>query len=341
MKKILSLFVCLFVLNACDDGDMAFDSFDFSEVTSSSCTNNNLIFKVNANEALLLQINDATDRFPFRNEIGATPRVYNINTNNKVIYRTYNGNVTNTYFCATIPPVSPTVSTEWITSDSSGGTIEITTSMVPSTTSASTAKYQHSIIFKNITLVNSDGATMTYETLNFGVYQTNSNVKFAFGNTVPQRCAGTDTFFKVFDTNIGNELTRENINEVLELKIPTTLFPTVINGSEKIFLNQSQGVTATYRIYDGDVLAQNYCAATGLPTLFEEWTAEDGLNETLDEDDTGFITITSGPTLVNGQLTYTITYKDFTFIRVAPQPTDPLLTSKFTSELHNFGSITF
>ena len=341
MKKILSLLVCIFVLSACDDGDMTFDSFDFSEVTSSSCTNNNLVFKVNANEALILQINETSNPFPFRNEIGSVPRVYTINASNKVIYRTYNGDITNAYFCATIPPVSPTVSTEWTTSDSSGGTIEITTTVVPSTTIASTAKYQHSIIFKNITLVNSDGATMTYETLNFGVYQTDSNVKFNFGNTVPEMCAGTDTFFKVFDRNIGNEPTRENINEVLELKIPTNLFPTEINGSERIFLNQSQGITAKYKIFNGDVFAANYCSATGLPTIFEEWTAEDGLNEILDEDDTGFIIITSGPTLVGGQLTYTITYNDFTFIRVLPQPTDPLLTNKFTSEVHNFGNITF
>lgn len=329
MKKLIGFFICIFVLNACDDGDMTFDTFDFSEVNSSDCENNNLVFKINGNEALILQI---TEAFPFRNVLGE--REYAVNASNKVFYRTFSADVTTAYFCSTIPPISPTVTEEWSTPSVSSGKIKITTTLVPGSTTMAGAEYNHTIILEDITFTNAQGQTLIYNSLPFGVYKTDSNVKFLFGTTPVQQCS-TGKLFRVFDTNVGNESTRENLNEIIEINIPFEFLPTT-DETKPIFLNESLGIRAVYKIYNGDVNADAYCSSNPALNLYESWKAEDGVDLVLDEDDKGYFLVTRST--LNSVSTYQITLNILKFNRVSPVADEGTAIGSFPVSTANFGN---
>ena len=89
--------------------------FEFTLSQTIKCTNNNLIFRYNANEVLLLDL----DQSIFVNSATAvgSPRTQLINATNKVVYRTYNGSLNANFFCSSIPPSSPLLVDEWIGQD--------------------------------------------------------------------------------------------------------------------------------------------------------------------------------------------------------------------------------
>lgn len=340
MKKYFGFLICLFVLNACDDGEMTFDTFDFSEVNATLCDNNKLLYKINGNEALVLQINNATDAFPFRNVLGVKTILLN-NASNKVYYRTFDGTVTGDYFCSNIPPVSPIVTSEYVTSETGNGSIEITTTLIPSTTTLATAKYLHSIILKNVTFANAAGGTITYDELNFGTYQTSSSVQFAFTSLPVQTCSGsTGKFFKVIDTNLANLAGTENLNKFLEINFPISSLPANTSQPSKIFLNQAEGITAVYRVYNGDVLSGDYCAQLASLNKYEEWKTQDGVDASQDLDDTGYFEISKSFDPDTQLPLYSVTLRKFSFERAFPVDPNGLPAGTFTNSTDiNFGTI--
>ena len=50
MKKLFVLVASVFMLQACDDGDITLESFNFDTVNIQECPDNNLIFKINSFE---------------------------------------------------------------------------------------------------------------------------------------------------------------------------------------------------------------------------------------------------------------------------------------------------
>lgn len=324
MKKYLGILSCLFLLSACDDGDLTFDSFDFSNVTAADCENNNpevlnSVFKLNNNEALVIKF--PTNVFPFRNIEGTS--TLSISAQNKIIYRVFNGQVTPTYFCSVIPPVTPVVIDEWSTADQSSGSIEIKTTPVNNTTEILDAKYDHTIIFKGITLSNSTGGTVTYTEYIFGKYQTKSNIKFSFSSVPIQKCSESK-LIKIFDSNVGNVENRQNLNEVIILDLPPSVFQQAA-GSETYYVDDSHQIT--YRLYGGDVIATALCSETGLPALYEEWQAEDGVSN--GANSTGVIKI---DTAVNGTTrTHTITLTKVQYRKTGPT------NNTFVQEIQTFG----
>lgn len=330
MKKYFGILSCLFLLSACDDGDLTFDSFDFSEATAKRCSSNpeilNSVFKLNENEALLIKF--PTNVFPFINLEGTSE--LSITAANKIIYRVFNGTVGDDYFCSVIPPITPTVIDEWSTADQSSGKIEIKTTPVDNTTTKETAKYDHAIVFRDITLSNANSGTVTYTEYVFGKYQTDSNVKFTFGAAPIQKC--TDgRLFKILDTNVGNAENRQNLNEVLILNLPASVFQGPA-GSATYLVNDTNQLT--YRIYGGDVTPTSLCSTdgAGLPTLYEEWQAEDGVPSNGIIDATGEIKI---ETLADGaNLVHTITLTKVKYKRVGTT------NNTFVEALYTFGNYT-
>ncbi|MCR5863588.1 hypothetical protein LRS05_16380 [Flavobacterium sp. J372] len=55
-EKDIWAFAMLFLLTGCDDGDITFKSFNFTNATAQACTNSGIIYKVQGSEALLLQL---------------------------------------------------------------------------------------------------------------------------------------------------------------------------------------------------------------------------------------------------------------------------------------------
>ena len=156
MKKNLSLLTLYLFAIACDDGDLAIETIDFDSITSvQSCntispTLENVLFKINTTEALILELpalaieNKESDSIEF--SVTATGTT-------KITYRILSDNVTTAYFCENIPLTEPTVINEII---AEGGTVLITTTL-----NADSETYNHAITLRDISLVTSQDSRIT------------------------------------------------------------------------------------------------------------------------------------------------------------------------------------
>lgn len=166
MNKLLVLVASVFMLQACDDGDITLESFNFNPDNIQDCPNNNLVFNINRNELLLLNIPASS----FLNEEtpDGSPRIVNVGSSNQIFYRIYSGNLSSNNICSIIPPANPVVQNEWI---ATGGTIEIITDKLFASDGVTVTGYTHNIKFKN---VNFSGASNSFSFTEyiFGNYET-------------------------------------------------------------------------------------------------------------------------------------------------------------------------
>ncbi|MDI9310755.1 MAG: hypothetical protein QM535_11110 [Limnohabitans sp.] len=116
--------------------------FDYSSAATQKCSSNNLIFKYNNNNALLLDISNPT---LFNHTLGTKAQV--IDTNNKVIYRVYNGSLNSNFFCSAITPSTPSLTEEWIAQDG----VAVTSGEIRVETVQSGSQYKHTIKLYNTT----------------------------------------------------------------------------------------------------------------------------------------------------------------------------------------------
>ncbi|WP_395058254.1 hypothetical protein [Flavobacterium sp.] len=142
-------------------------NFDYSLATTQKCGGNNLIFKYNSNNALLLDV----DPLLFPNSVVGSPRTRVINgTTNKVVYRVYNGSLNTNFFCAAITPSTPTLTEEWIAQDGVTGTSGI---ISVETVALDATHFKHTITLYKTTFKK---GVLTY------IYPTNDN--FVFGEYI-------------------------------------------------------------------------------------------------------------------------------------------------------------
>lgn len=297
MKRFLGLVVLVLLLNGCDDGDMQFTSFNFGNATVNGCTTNNLIYKINGKEALIIDI----PKESFKNEIGTTTVI--INSSNKVIYRLFSGTIAGTSICSLIPPADPVVTDEW---NAAGGILEITTTAIPSkpdpiTGIVVTEKYSHTIIFKDI-VFRKGTEELIFSTYTFGNYETIANkLPFNFENAALQSC-NNNLLFKI------------NINEALLLDIPVTEFPSTA-GTKTILISNTNKLI--YRKYDASITNNFICSAippVDIKVTFQS-VAENG-----ETNKTGMIIIETTP-FSNGQgFNHKITLKNIVFPNTEVSP---------------------
>lgn len=171
MKKLFGILVCSFLLSSCDDGDIVLQSFNFDSVAIQKCSNKEVLFKINGEELLLIDI----PSFNYPNEVtpSGEPRIVTISSVNRVFYRKYNGNISNNTICSEVPPASPNVLNEWTAA--TGGTIQIITTERTTTDEVTgevtVTGYNHQIKFINIQFVGSDDSFVFDEYL-FGTHTT-------------------------------------------------------------------------------------------------------------------------------------------------------------------------
>ena len=126
-------------------------AFNFTASTTQKCSNNQLIFKFNATKVLLLDLEPSL----FANTVTPvnTPRTALINgTTNKVIYRVYSGNLSNTFFCSSITPTTPSLQEEWIADNgvlNTSGIIKVTTVATTNPTG-----FRHTVVLNKTTFKN-------------------------------------------------------------------------------------------------------------------------------------------------------------------------------------------
>ncbi len=281
MKKLFGIFVLFLLLNACDDGDFNIESFDFTNATTNSCNNGEtgfFIYKINDNESLLLQIPEAS----FVNTITPTdqPRIININNTNRVIYRLYSGSLANDVICTTIPPATPTVSTEW---NALSGNIEIATfvnKQVDETTNASKITgYTHTIVLRNVNFDTGNGNQQLFTELVFGDYVTSSLQQGDFDVNIA-KCSNDNSFlFKI--PVIGSSTPANVPPQALTLRIDPTLFIAEVtpeNEPRTALINGSSNLLKL--IYYNGIISNEFLCLTEapiFPSAIEEFISNNGV----------------------------------------------------------------
>ncbi len=276
MKRLLSILLLSFCINSCDDGEFEIQSFDFSSVAASQCIGANasfFIYYTNEREALFLQI-PATN-FPNIITPINTPRIVNITSSNKVIYRVYNGNVTSTNICSAIPPVSPIVVEEW---NATSGVIEIET-FANRQTNETTGQsfitgYTHTIKLVNTLFIKGDGNQQLFDELTLGAYVTPASPP-TIDTSSPVRICGNNL----------NYVFKNTINQVITFSSDAALFinsPTPIDQPRSVIIGQ-QNTAMAYKVYLFEVPQPDifFCLLpepdATVPPLVETWTGESGI----------------------------------------------------------------
>lgn len=298
MKRVIGLLCIAFAINSCDDGNLIQEDISFESVNATQSCTNGIIYKLKDKEALLLDI--PTSSFVNETSAAGSPTVINISTANRVIYRFYNGAVTSSTICETIPPASPIVTDQWAATK---GQVVITTSATKVTNAATNSTritgYNHNIVLKNVTFEKSNG-NQVYETFPFGDYQTTATtLPFLFDQTL-DKCSTS------------NQVYNFTSSEAMQLNIDPSLIANAVTpiNSPRTGLISTTTNSLTYRLFTGGVLTNSYfCNAVTptSPTVNQEWNAVAGVSGA-----SGIIevtTTTSGPNTFK----HTIVLKKVTF----------------------------
>ncbi len=134
MRKILFVLFISVLLISCDNGDVSVSSFDLEDSDLSICNQGETIvlYVVNntdVNESMSLELNsDELDpeylSLETGNTIAGETIELELSESNQLIYRLYDGDVGNDYFCRPVPAREPIVVDEYIATD---GLVRITT----------------------------------------------------------------------------------------------------------------------------------------------------------------------------------------------------------------------
>ena len=182
MKRFLGILFLVVIISGCDDGDLFLEDINFDKATVATCANNDIIYKLNEKEALLLEL----PGFIFPSE--TKTQEVTIGGSNRVVYRFFNGTVKTDNICETIPPATPIVVDQWTAE--AGGKIVITSTPIKTTDATTNSTkitgYNHYIVLKNITFQKTNG-TQVYDDFIFGDYKTTvTSIPFAFTKTLGQ-----------------------------------------------------------------------------------------------------------------------------------------------------------
>jgi len=166
MKKITLLLLLVFSFS-CDDGYFDAPAFDFSE-TVYDCdvvANKYVLFRLATAESLIVTLTTQE----IKNEVTVDPIEVDITIDN-VIYRTFNAEISPSYFCQIIPPVEPRVVANWTGIEGSANYIIVET-IEELDANNILIGYRHFISFENLKLRNGDNSII-YEEEIFGEFVT-------------------------------------------------------------------------------------------------------------------------------------------------------------------------
>ncbi len=268
MKRILSIFLLLLLITACDDGNLTVDAIDFSEIAAQKCALKDVLYKVKDNEMLYLEIPATT--FTENETLDGEPIELQINATNKVTYRRYSDVVSADNICPTVPSGTPSVTEQW---QATAGTIQITATAIKTTTASTNATkitgYKYYVVFKDITFQKPTGPQV-YSTFIFGNYSTTiSSLAFGFDDQVDKSSCDNRIFnfsgseSLVFDpgTNYASLFPNEPATKTA-----------LIDATNKL----------TYRLFNNAVTDAYFCAATtpSTPLLTQQWDAVEGVDGT-------------------------------------------------------------
>ena len=133
MRKLVVLIGLMGIISGCDDGDVIVSTFDFdSETQLRLCGESDVkvVYGINNDPSESLSFNFEDEDFDgtFDSLLNPDARSIDLDDVNKLIYRSYDGEVNGAdYFCTEIPSSSPKVIDEFMST--SGGSVVLTTTV--------------------------------------------------------------------------------------------------------------------------------------------------------------------------------------------------------------------
>ncbi|MFN2261145.1 MAG: hypothetical protein ABR595_03665 [Psychroflexus sp.] len=131
MKKFFLIILLISVFQSCDDGDIIVSDFNFNEDTNLNLCqddNTNILHYIDSetNEAISFTFQNADFDGTFEGLMPPEPITIQINNTNRINYRLLDGEASSSeYFCQDIPPSSPLVVEEYVSTTGGTATIEI------------------------------------------------------------------------------------------------------------------------------------------------------------------------------------------------------------------------
>lgn len=227
MKKMVGLLLATTCLTACSDGDLVFENLNFDGRQIQKCEDNELYFKTNTNELLLVDFSNNANglKGSVLDTLAPVNVMQRIETSNttKIYYRTYDSEITTSTICSVLAPANPKVTAEYTSVP--GGKVFYTRTITPAVTdNGVNVNYTYTINFENITLTNGT-SDIKYATLSYGSYvYDSSRLTFNFTNNF---------------SNCDNVLVCRTANELIQIQLPQNfVFPTT-NQNQTIALNNT------------------------------------------------------------------------------------------------------
>ncbi|WP_420319868.1 hypothetical protein [Flagellimonas sp.] len=160
MRKFFIPILVICTVISCSDGDLQVETIDFNGVALQFCTDpvansNNILFKINTTEALILDLQSGALNNGVVGETITTTST--ISGQSKLTYRNFSGNVTSNYFCDDVPPATPTVAQEIEAQDG------IVTIMTVADTNGT--NFVHTITLTGVSFVAENGERITNLTI--------------------------------------------------------------------------------------------------------------------------------------------------------------------------------
>lgn len=279
MKKIFGLLLVALLFASCDDGNLSVtDSIRYDAPSLVKCNLNNILYKLNGDQALILEITNAVDFAKiFKNE-EKTKDILNIDlSTNKFLFRSYNSAVKATNICGTTLDAFPSVKEEWV---AQSGKIEVKTTAVKSTPNTTTngtriTGYNHAIVLKDIEWLKPDGSKQL-ENLErpLGVFQTAPTYPLALG------FQDSPLVFKSTCLN-DNTIVAKSGSESMRLKLDDASYAALFNNTTTLpdapkTKPLTTANTVIYNLFNNIISVSDFCLPlpTTRPVQLEEWKAD-------------------------------------------------------------------
>ncbi|KQC28544.1 hypothetical protein [Flagellimonas eckloniae] len=160
MRKFFFSALVLVTFFSCGDGDLQIETIDFDSISIQYCddpvaSSNNILFKINGDEALILNLQSGALNNGVVGDTITTESA--VSSQSTITYRIFSDDVSSDYFCDDIPLATPTVVDEIEAED---GSVFIETII-----DADTTNYVHTITLSGISFVTTSGERITNLTI--------------------------------------------------------------------------------------------------------------------------------------------------------------------------------
>lgn len=259
MKKIFGLLVAILLLTGCDDGEMTFQTFNFSTnpVKCELTTNTYLSINATTKEVLIITFPATALLNRETLDTDGNPIPQQITLSN-IEYRVYSGATPSlSNLCTTVDNGTVNVAQRWIGS----GNVTIVTSKVPLTSESTDISYIHSVTLDDVSFVKGGE---TIRVLDNFLGEITTSLGFIFNFT--ENGSSTSTLNACSD----NRLYLTIGSKALLINLPTGTFT---NETRTVTYPADDTHQVRMRVYNGTGLNGTVvCNGALSPVLQQEWS---------------------------------------------------------------------